>query len=234
MLAEAEGIAQSGILVSISGNIIVTGDNWGTANSIAREIGIETVIAEANPDQRAGHVKEFQTSKSLLSSSNFQWQRQVFGEEVSEDKGMHYSGDKHCYFVHKMVLGGHYGVVSAKKHGVFRRGVFVAFVALFVPPAPKAFGSLDEEEGGCVVAGYGGKVEFSVDWDSPVGAGGGEVDGELVRGDPDLLAQKGKELVEIERGIDDDLIDVGLSLAVEVDDGEGYASAVDHVVPMDR
>ncbi|XP_014630669.1 probable copper-transporting ATPase HMA5 [Glycine max] len=81
MLAEAEAMAQTGIIVSINRevvgvlavsdplklatqevisilksmkirNIMVTGDNWGTANSIAREVGIETVIVEAKPDQK--------------------------------------------------------------------------------------------------------------------------------------------------------------------------------------
>ncbi|KAK7251295.1 hypothetical protein RIF29_34355 [Crotalaria pallida] len=91
MLAEAEGMAQTGILVSINGevagvlavsdplkpgaqevisilksmkirSIMVTGDNWGTANSIGREVGIETVIAEAKPEQKAERVKELQAS----------------------------------------------------------------------------------------------------------------------------------------------------------------------------
>ena len=91
MLAEAEGLAQTGILVSIDGevagvlsisdplkpgarevisilksmkvrSIMVTGDNWGTANSIAREVGIEaeSVIAEAKPEQKAEKVKDLQ------------------------------------------------------------------------------------------------------------------------------------------------------------------------------
>lgn len=88
-LAEAEKMAQTGILVSINGevagvlaisdplkpgaqevisilksmkirSIMVTGDNWGTANSIAREVGIEGVIAEAKPEQKAEKVKELQ------------------------------------------------------------------------------------------------------------------------------------------------------------------------------
>jgi Cu+-exporting ATPase len=82
-------MAQTGILVSINGevagvlaisdplkpgaqevisilksmkirSIMVTGDNWGTANSIAREVGIEDVIAEAKPDQKADKVKNLQ------------------------------------------------------------------------------------------------------------------------------------------------------------------------------
>ncbi|KAH0974812.1 hypothetical protein GBA52_016711 [Prunus armeniaca] len=91
LLAEAEGLAQTGILISIDGevagvlaisdplkpgaqevisilksmkvrSIMVTGDNWGTANSIAKEVGIETVIAEAKPEQKAEKVKELQAS----------------------------------------------------------------------------------------------------------------------------------------------------------------------------
>uniref|UniRef100_A0A7C9EH31 P-type Cu(2+) transporter n=1 Tax=Opuntia streptacantha TaxID=393608 RepID=A0A7C9EH31_OPUST len=89
LLAEAEGMAQTGILVSISGeltgviaisdplkpgardaifilksmnikSIMVTGDNKGTAYSIAKEVGIEMVIAEAKPEQKAEKVKELQ------------------------------------------------------------------------------------------------------------------------------------------------------------------------------
>ncbi|KAK7406142.1 hypothetical protein VNO78_07762 [Psophocarpus tetragonolobus] len=91
MLAEAETMAQTGILVSINGkvagvlavsdplkpgaqevisilksmkikSIMVTGDNFGTASSIAREVGIESVIAEAKPDQKAEKVKDLQAS----------------------------------------------------------------------------------------------------------------------------------------------------------------------------
>ncbi|KAK1265897.1 putative copper-transporting ATPase HMA5 [Acorus gramineus] len=91
ILMEAENLAQTGILVSMDGEVIgviaisdplkvgaqdvisilksmkvksilVTGDNWGTANSIAKEVGIETVIAEAKPEQKAEKVKELQMS----------------------------------------------------------------------------------------------------------------------------------------------------------------------------
>ncbi|KAK7358629.1 hypothetical protein VNO77_00567 [Canavalia gladiata] len=91
ILAEAEAMAQTGILVSIDRqvagviavsdppkpssqevisilksmnirSIMVTGDNWGTANSIAKEVGIETVIAEAKPEQKAERVKDLQAS----------------------------------------------------------------------------------------------------------------------------------------------------------------------------
>jgi P-type Cu+ transporter len=41
-------------------SIMVTGDNWGTANAIGREVGIEKIIAEAKPEQKAERVKELQ------------------------------------------------------------------------------------------------------------------------------------------------------------------------------
>ena len=90
-LIEAEGMAQTGILVSIDRevagvvaisdplkpgareaisilksmkikSIMVTGDNWGTAKSIAKEVGVETVFAEAKPEMKAEQVKELQVS----------------------------------------------------------------------------------------------------------------------------------------------------------------------------
>ncbi|KAG5089914.1 hypothetical protein JHK86_002526 [Glycine max] len=90
-LAEAESLAQTGILVSLDGevagvlavsdplkpgakevisilnlmkikSIMVTGDNWGTANSIARQAGIETVMAEALPETKATKIKELKSS----------------------------------------------------------------------------------------------------------------------------------------------------------------------------
>ncbi|XP_022773144.1 probable copper-transporting ATPase HMA5 [Durio zibethinus] len=91
MLTETEGMAQTGILVSIDGevtgvlaisdpvkpgaqevisilesmnvrSIMVTGDNWRTASSIARQIGIETVVAEAKPEQKAEKIKDLQAA----------------------------------------------------------------------------------------------------------------------------------------------------------------------------
>ncbi|XP_059444042.1 probable copper-transporting ATPase HMA5 [Corylus avellana] len=96
MLAQAEGMAQTGILVSIDGevagvvaisdplkpgaqevisilksmkirSIVVTGDNWGTANSIAKEVGIETVIAEAKPEDKAEKVRDLQASGYIVA-----------------------------------------------------------------------------------------------------------------------------------------------------------------------
>lgn len=91
MLAETEEMAQTGILISIDREVIgllaisdplkpgarevisilksmkvrsimVTGDNWGTANSIGSEVGIETVMAETKPEQKAEKVKELQVN----------------------------------------------------------------------------------------------------------------------------------------------------------------------------
>ncbi|XP_009400594.3 copper-transporting ATPase HMA5-like [Musa acuminata AAA Group] len=96
ILAETEGMAQTGIMVSINQeltgiiaisdplkpgapdvisllksmkvkSIMVTGDNWGTANAIAQEVGIDTVIAEAKPDQKAEKVKELQMSGLVVA-----------------------------------------------------------------------------------------------------------------------------------------------------------------------
>ncbi|TXG50491.1 hypothetical protein EZV62_023015 [Acer yangbiense] len=98
MLTETEEMAQTGILVSIDGeltgvvaisdplkpsarevisilksmdvqSIMVTGDNWGTAKSIANEVGIETenVIAEAKPEQKAEKVKDLQASGFIVA-----------------------------------------------------------------------------------------------------------------------------------------------------------------------
>ncbi|KAJ7562035.1 hypothetical protein O6H91_03G053000 [Diphasiastrum complanatum] len=43
-------------------SIMITGDNLGTANAIAKEAGIERVIAEAQPQVKAEKVKELQMS----------------------------------------------------------------------------------------------------------------------------------------------------------------------------
>ena len=88
-LEETEGFAQTGILVSIDHelvgvvaisdpvkpaaqevisiltsmqikSILVTGDNWGTAHAVAKEVGIGTVIAEAKPEVKAEKVKDLQ------------------------------------------------------------------------------------------------------------------------------------------------------------------------------
>lgn len=96
LLSEAEGMAQTGILVSISHevagviaisdplkpsspevisilksmnikSIMVTGDNKGTANSIAEQAGLETVIAEAKPEQKAEKIKKLQAEGYIVA-----------------------------------------------------------------------------------------------------------------------------------------------------------------------
>ncbi|XP_042953083.1 probable copper-transporting ATPase HMA5 isoform X2 [Carya illinoinensis] len=96
ILAKAERMAQTGILVAIDRevagvlaisdplkpgarevisilksmkirSIMVTGDNWGTANSVGEEVGIETVIAEAKPEAKAEKVRDFQASGYIVA-----------------------------------------------------------------------------------------------------------------------------------------------------------------------
>ncbi|PSS11414.1 Copper-transporting ATPase [Actinidia chinensis var. chinensis] len=100
ILEETEGLAQTGILIAIDGelvgvlaisdplkpgagevisilksmkvrSIMVTGDNWGTANSIAKEVGIDTVIAEAKPEHKAEKVKELQVVIQVVASRQY-------------------------------------------------------------------------------------------------------------------------------------------------------------------
>lgn len=47
--------------------IMVTGDNWATANAIANEVGISEVYAEIDPPGKADIVKELQV-RALYSS----------------------------------------------------------------------------------------------------------------------------------------------------------------------
>ncbi|KAG6483227.1 copper-transporting ATPase HMA5-like [Zingiber officinale] len=91
ILTETERNAQTGIVVAVDGevtgiiavsdplkpgarevvsllrsmkvkSIMVTGDNWGTANAIAGDVGIDTFIAEAKPHVKAEKIKELQMS----------------------------------------------------------------------------------------------------------------------------------------------------------------------------
>ncbi|XP_057797951.1 probable copper-transporting ATPase HMA5 [Salvia miltiorrhiza] len=95
-LKEAQGLARTGILVSIDRElhgilavsdplkpgareavsilrsmkiscIIMTGDNLGTANAIAREVGIDVVYAEAKPEDKAQKVKELQAAGNVVA-----------------------------------------------------------------------------------------------------------------------------------------------------------------------
>nr|GMD65868.1 probable copper-transporting ATPase HMA5 [Ipomoea batatas] len=97
LLTKTEELAQTGILVSIDRELagvlaisdplkpeapqvisilksmnvqsmLVTGDNWGTANAIAKEVGINYgVIAEAKPEDKANKVKELQASGKVVA-----------------------------------------------------------------------------------------------------------------------------------------------------------------------
>jgi Cu+-exporting ATPase len=49
-------------------SIMVTGDNWATAKSIAKEVGITTVFAEIDPVGKAEKIKDLQV-QSFLSSA---------------------------------------------------------------------------------------------------------------------------------------------------------------------
>ena len=46
---------------------MITGDNWGTANAIGKEVGISTVIAKAKPEEKAEKVKELQVLDETIT-----------------------------------------------------------------------------------------------------------------------------------------------------------------------
>ena len=100
ILMETEEMAQTGIIVSIDHEVVgiiaisdplkpgapevisilgsmnvksimVTGDNWGTAKAIAKEVRIDSIVAEARPDQKAEKVKELQVLEVLLIFISF-------------------------------------------------------------------------------------------------------------------------------------------------------------------
>ncbi|KAI5065075.1 hypothetical protein GOP47_0019770 [Adiantum capillus-veneris] len=47
-------------------SIIVTGDNWGTARAVAREVGVDTVIAEAEPSTKVDKIKDLQRTGMIV------------------------------------------------------------------------------------------------------------------------------------------------------------------------
>ncbi|EPS64277.1 hypothetical protein M569_10503, partial [Genlisea aurea] len=96
ILAEAESLAQTGILVSVDNELhgivtvsdpvkpeaqrvisvlksmrietmIVTGDNHGTARAISKQVGVDTFIAEAKPETKVQKVKELQAAGSVVA-----------------------------------------------------------------------------------------------------------------------------------------------------------------------
>ncbi|KAJ3706742.1 hypothetical protein LUZ61_010447 [Rhynchospora tenuis] len=96
ILMESEQMAQTGIIVAINQEVVgiigisdplkpgaqevisllrsmkvesimVTGDNWGTAKAIAREVGIENVVAESKPEGKAEKVKELQLQGKVVA-----------------------------------------------------------------------------------------------------------------------------------------------------------------------
>ncbi|KZV16089.1 hypothetical protein F511_24882 [Dorcoceras hygrometricum] len=104
ILAETEGLARTGILVAIDKelvgilaisdplkpgarevvsilksmkvrSVVATGDNWGTAKAIAKEVGIDCVIAEAKPEHKAEKVKELQSFVLFLKVHGFRKRR---------------------------------------------------------------------------------------------------------------------------------------------------------------
>lgn len=58
---EAQIVVSSLRSMEIS-SIMVTGDNWATANAIAKEVGIGKVFAETDPVGKANKIKELQVS----------------------------------------------------------------------------------------------------------------------------------------------------------------------------
>ena len=102
-------------------------------------------------------------------------------------------------------------------------GVLSVSVRLLV-----ALGALHEEVVSGAVAAHSGEIELRRDRNLAVGTDGGEVDGELVRRDPDPLAEEREEALEIERGVHRNGADVDLAAAVGVHDGDRRASSVDH------
>ncbi|KAH7405138.1 hypothetical protein KP509_15G058100 [Ceratopteris richardii] len=47
-------------------SIIVTGDNWGTARAVAKRVGVEIVIAEADPTAKVEKIKDLQKNGMIV------------------------------------------------------------------------------------------------------------------------------------------------------------------------
>lgn len=46
-------------------SIMVTGDNWATAEAISKEVGIQTVFAETDPSGKANKIKDLQVNAKI-------------------------------------------------------------------------------------------------------------------------------------------------------------------------
>ena len=54
-------------------SIMVTGDNWATAKSIAKEVGIDQVFAEIDPVGKAEKIKDLQVQSPILLFWDYFW-----------------------------------------------------------------------------------------------------------------------------------------------------------------
>jgi Cu+-exporting ATPase len=54
-------------------SVMLTGDNWATAKSIAKEVGISQVFAEIDPVGKAEKIKDLQVQSSLILCWDYFW-----------------------------------------------------------------------------------------------------------------------------------------------------------------